>query len=87
MKSTKVRKTIALPHNILNILSRKAEALGVSVVEYIRFLAVREADTELSMPRLSLETEKNLDEALQDARSGKLQKFAHSKDAMAFLES
>jgi len=80
-----IRKTIAFPAELLEIISRKAKKFGLSTVDFIRFLTIKEAEKEESekIPHLSKRSEKNLAEALKAEKEGKLKVYKNADDLIA----
>lgn len=85
MTTQRIRKTIAFPSPVLEKLSQKASTLGLTAVEYIRFLAIRDA---ASMSPMTLaETDTVITTAKEEYKAGNLTAYSSGtallKDALS----
>ena len=74
-----IRKTIAFPAKILAIINRRAEKFGLSTIDFIRFLVLKEAEEE-KKPKLSQQSEKKLTETIQAYEAGELKTFDNAEE-------
>lgn len=82
----RIRKTIAFPSQVLQALNEKAGILGLSVVDYIRFLALK--DAEKQSPHLSVWAEQEIKESIKEIENEEVSPaFSKAKDAMKWLKS
>lgn len=83
--TSKIRKTIAFPEPVLEKISQKALSLGLSFVEYIRFLAIR--DAENMVPSVSQKGEASISVAKAECASGNLKKYSSGKSLLTAVLS
>ncbi len=67
----RIRKTIAFPEEVLAILRQKAQKLGLSTVDYIRFIVLKEAEGLRDINGFTPQKAKELEEAKIEAKNSK----------------
>ena len=82
----RIRKTIAFPSEVVKILTEKAHVLGLSMIDYVRFLALK--DAEKKEVYLSSWAEREIKGALKEYEKGDISPdFSHADEAMKWLKS
>jgi len=72
MNTAQVQLKISLSGQLSELLKSKAEKLGLPVTQLVKFLIVKEVETEeYPTYHMSDEAEKKIDEAMDDYNAGK----------------
>ena len=68
-----VRQTVTLKKNLFSVSTKKAERLGLSFPDYIRYLIVQDNERELTISEiLPIKLEKSLKKAMKDVDLGRV---------------
>jgi predicted DNA-binding protein len=81
-----IRQSITLKENLFNTLNQRAENLGLSYPDYVRYLIVKDNEDQLKKDsKLGKDAEEALKKAIEDIKSGKVRKIEDIDDYVRSL--
>lgn len=82
-----VRKHIVFPSELVELAEFKADRLGFSLAEYIRFLLAKDVKKCIDeIPYVDIELEKSIGRGLRDYKKGDYEVLESEKDIKAFMK-
>lgn len=81
-----IRQSITLKENLFNTSNQRAENLGLSYPDYVRYLIVKDNEDQLKKDsKLGKDAEEALKKAIEDIKSGKVRKIEDIDDYVRSL--